>query len=214
MAEADRDRPSLQVIQGSGGSQDGAAHLTDFERRISTGQLGLAILLVSLGMLFAATLVAFLIIRYRTVGWANGLPALPGGLWVSTAIILTVSVLLHLAVKAARQGDASRLLSAVIGAMGFGLVFLVTQGLNWWHMVASEMPPDTANLYAFMFYLLTGTHAAHVLGGLVPLAVTLVNARAGRYTPKSHEGIRLTAQYWHFLDVVWLILLLVMLGTA
>lgn len=219
MGEADGDRPKLKVIQGSGGpksagSSNDSPHLSEFERRISAGQLGLLILLISLSMLFAATVVGFLVIRYRTVGWANGLPSLPSGLWVSTAMLLVVSGLLHLSVRAARAGDDSRLLSALLGAMGFAVIFLLTQGLNWWHMVAAEMPPDIANLYAFTFYLLTGTHAAHVIGGLVPLAVTLVNARAGRYRPESHEGVRLTAQYWHFLDVVWLILLAVMLGTA
>ncbi|MEO0814428.1 MAG: cytochrome c oxidase subunit 3 [Myxococcota bacterium] len=201
------DRPHLEVVQGG-------AHQTRFEREVSAGQLGLWILLASLGMLFAATVVGFLIIRYRTDGWAQGLPGLPVGLLWSTGIILGASVTLFLAVRAARRGEASRLVQMLWASLALAIAFMVAQAINWLDMVQADMPPNTANLYAFTFYLLTGTHAAHVLGGLIPLSITLRNAIRGRYSATQFEGVSLTAQYWHFLDIVWLILLGVMWGTT
>ncbi len=204
---AEPERPRLEVV-------DGGAHESAFEREVSAGQLGLWILLASLAVLFASTVIGYLVVRYRTEGWAQGLPALPTGLLVSTGIIVATSATLWLAVRAARAGDRPRLVQMLWASMGLALTFLVAQAINWLEMVGADMPPDVANLYAFTFYLLTGTHAAHVLGGLVPLAITLRNATRGRYDEKHHEGVSLTAQYWHFLDVVWLVLLGVMYGTT
>lgn len=204
---AEPERPRLEIVEGG-------ADQSSFEREVSAGQLGLWILLASLGVLFAATIVGFLVIRYRTEGWAQGLPGLPDGLFISTGLIVGTSATLWLAVRAARVSDRPRLVQTLWASLGLALAFLVAQAINWLEMVRADMPPDTANLYAFTFYLLTGTHAAHVLGGFVPLAVTLRNASRGRYHANDHEGLRLTAQYWHFLDVVWLILLGIMWGTT
>ena len=56
------------------------------------------------------------------------------------------------------------------------------------------------------FYVLTGIHAAHIVGGLIPLIIVATRATTGRYTPAYYPGVRYTAMYWHFLDVVWLTL--------
>jgi cytochrome c oxidase subunit 3 len=69
-------------------------------------------------------------------------------------------------------------------------------------MVADDVLPDQS-LLVWFFYLLTILHAAHVLFGLVPLALVAMRARAGRYTPEDHEAIHLVGMYWHFLLVTW-----------
>ena len=70
------------------------------------------------------------------------------------------------------------------------------------------------NLYGFLFYLLTGLHALHVVGGLVPLAVTTARAWQGKYTAVAHAGVEHVALYWHFLDVIWLVLFGVLVLTS
>jgi len=62
-------------------------------------------------------------------------------------------------------------------------------------------------LYPFTFYMLTGLHAAHVVGGFIPLGITIGNARRRRYTSSHYEGVWLCRQYWDFLGVVWVVLL-------
>ena len=71
-----------------------------------------------------------------------------------------------------------------------------------------------SSLYAYLFYVLTGLHAAHVIGGLVPLVVVTVNSAYGRYSSVFSAGVRQIAIYWHFLGVVWLVLFAVILATA
>ncbi|MEO0593067.1 MAG: heme-copper oxidase subunit III [Myxococcota bacterium] len=200
-SNSEPSRPALSVVDGGMDSGPEA---------ISSRQLGLWIFLVSLGVLFAATVVAYLIVRFRNDGWSQGLPSLPRGLLINTASLLVTSAALWQALRAVQRDDARRLVMSLWVAFGFAIVFLVGQILNWVQMIRADMPPNLANLYAFTFYMLTGTHAAHVLGGFVPLVITLKRAQSGRYNSSSYEGVQLTARYWHFLDIVWLILLAVM----
>ncbi|MFH1681903.1 MAG: cytochrome c oxidase subunit 3 [Candidatus Eisenbacteria bacterium] len=74
-------------------------------------------------------------------------------------------------------------------------------------------PPSTGPgaLFGFTFYMLTGLHAAHVLGGLIALAVVTARAHRGAYSAADHAGIELCARYWHFLDIVWIVLFAVLL---
>lgn len=197
-SKSEPSRPALSVVNG--GIRAGPETL-------SSRQLGLWIFLVSLGVLFAATVVAYLIIRFRSDGWSQGLPSLPLGLLINTATLLITSAALWQAIRAAQRDDTGRLVTSLWVAMGFAVAFMIGQLLNWVQMIRADMPPNLANLYAFTFYMLTGTHAAHVLGGFVPLAITLKRAHAGCYDSSSYEGLQLTARYWHFLDIVWLILL-------
>jgi cytochrome c oxidase subunit 3 len=69
----------------------------------------------------------------------------------------------------------------------------------------------SANLYGFTFYMLTGLHAAHVIGGLALLAIVTVRAFCGRYSANAHAGVLYSTMYWHFLDGVWLVMFAVML---
>jgi len=171
-----------------------------------TGTLGMVIFLVSLSVLFAANLVGYFVIRLRAEDWPPpGMPGLPTGLWFSTLIILISSITIQGAVFAVRLDRLILLRVLLVLTTLLGLGFLVCQSLNWRRLFAAQVPP-TLNLYAYTFYTLTGLHAAHVLGGLIQLGVVTVKAFRGRYWSLFHPGVRYAAMYWHFLDVVWLIL--------
>lgn len=175
------------------------------------GSLGLVLFLASLTMLFLASLVGYLVVRLRADVWPPpGSASLPGGLWVSTAIILACSVTAHAAVAGIRKGNQIRLLVGLLATAALGVAFLMLQGFNWVQLTAADVRPDR-DLYGFTFYMLTGLHAAHVIGGLIPLGITLVKAYLGKYTWASYAGVRHVATYWHFLDVVWLVLFAVLL---
>jgi cytochrome c oxidase subunit 3 len=93
----------------------------------------------------------------------------------------------------------------------FSLAFLAAQSSNWYRVL--ELNPVLRNqeLALFTFYMLTGVHALHVIGGFVPLGYVLYRAYQREYSSSRHEGVKLCIQYWHFLGVVWLLLLAVML---
>ena len=85
--------------------------------------------------------------------------------------------------------------------------FLGLQSYAWyriWQAVAGS-----GRSYLTMFYFMTGLHAAHVIGGLVPLVIVTVNAYRGLYGRKKNAAVRFTAVYWHFLDVVWCVIFVV-----
>jgi heme/copper-type cytochrome/quinol oxidase subunit 3 len=176
--------------------------------RISPRQFGVLILMGSMSVLFAATLIAYVWTRLGNPIWKTPeMPALPLGLLASTAMIAGMSGSMHLALRDVRQNKNESLLRALWLALGFGAAFMLAQALNWRTMAPGLNAPVPHPLYPFTFYMLTGVHAAHVVGGFIPLAITLVNARRRRYTSSAHEGLRLCGQYWDFLGAVWLILL-------
>jgi cytochrome c oxidase subunit 3 len=171
-------------------------------------------LVASLSMLFGATLMGYVVVRSRAAAWPPpGVPGLPSGLLLSTAILLASSVAVWVALDGARRGRQSALRGGLLAALVLGAAFLASQTICWFSLVARHFTMRT-NLYGFLFYLLTGLHALHVVGGLVPLGVTTVRAWQGRYTAAAHEGVVHVALYWHFLDVIWLVLFAVLTLTS
>jgi heme/copper-type cytochrome/quinol oxidase subunit 3 len=123
---------------------------------------------------------------------------------VSTLALLVSSFTMQRAVAAGRSGDPRQGGMMVVTVL-LALAFLVMQGVAWAQLVRENLT-ITDNLYAWSFYVLTGLHAAHVIGGLPPMAITTWRAMRGRYGPDNHRGIVYCAMYWHFLDAVWIVL--------
>ncbi len=176
----------------------------------SVGRMGMWLLLASLGVLFTACLVGFLVVRMRAPVWPPpGSPSLPGGLWVSTMLLVVLSLSLVLAERAVRAGREASLVRWLSVSVLLSLAFLGAQVSNWMRMAAGETLP-AQSLFVWGFYVLTFLHAAHVIFGLVPLVLVTLRARRGAYTADSSEGIHLVALYWHFLLVTWIAVFAVM----
>lgn len=174
------------------------------ESRGSVRRLAMWLLLASLGVLFSATLVGFLVLRARADVWPPpGTPPLPAGLWISTALLVILSAVLVLAERGARSGRRSTLDRMLAASDLLAVAFLAAQVANWMRMAEYSVLPDQS-LFVWFFYVLTILHAAHVLFGLVPLILVTVRARAGRYTADDWEGVHLVGMYWHFLFVTWI----------
>ena len=170
------------------------------------GKLGMILFLMSLSVLFAAGMVGYLAIRLRADAWPPpGMPGLPVGLWLSTVILLAGSGTIHWALVSARRDGRTALLAALVVTLVLGVLFLVSQAANWAALMDIQVTAS-ANLYGFTFFMLTGLHGGHVIGGLVLLAVVTVRAFRGRYTAEAHAGVVYSAMYWHFLDAVWLVM--------
>ncbi len=170
--------------------------------------------LVSLTVLFLASIVATIIMRVRAGSWPPpGMPPPPRGLWLSTAILIVSSATMQWAVESARRDRRDSLKIATLLTTILGFAFLGSQVANWLHWVGQNAT-IRSSLYAYLFYVLTGLHALHVLGGLVPLVIVSVNSAYGRYSSVFHAGVRQVAIYWHFLGVVWIVLFAVILATS
>lgn len=163
------------------------------------GVLKLVVLLAcgAIASFFLALVVAYYW-RRMTPGFWQPVP-LPGALWLSTGIILISSVVFEFARKVYKDGNravAARLLS-VTGILG--VAFLASQ-TSAWRMLVERGVYLAANPYSSFFYIFTGLHAAHLVGGLVGLGVVVFGRKTRR------EVIDAAAYYWHFLGVLWLIL--------
>jgi cytochrome c oxidase subunit 3 len=189
------------------GNGKGARNVSTKDRPApGAGPFGMAIFLVSLAVLFLASLVAYVVIRLQAEVWPPpDLPALPRTLLVSTALIFLGSVTIQTAVVFARRNRQWALRVSLLATFLLGCAFLVSQTVSWAHLVIARTTP-TSHLFGWLFYFLTGLHAAHVVGGLIPLGVVTVNAFYGRYSPLHDTGVRFSAVYWHFLGGVWITL--------
>lgn len=174
--------------------------------RPDLGRMGIWLLIAALGMFFAASLVGTLVVRARAQAWPPpGTPDVVPGLWLSTALLLLSSATMAGALTAIRRGHQIHLRRRLAFTLLLGVGFLASQAINWWSLVHTTLTVSS-HLFGFTFYVLTGLHAVHVVGGLVPLSVVTWRAGSGRFTADHHAGVLYTAMYWHFLDVVWLVL--------
>jgi heme/copper-type cytochrome/quinol oxidase subunit 3 len=178
--------------------------------------MGMVLFLLSLGMVFGATIIAYVVVRLQLVAandWKpEGSPSLSWLLLLSTFLLLCSSFSIHTAVRSARRGFPGRLVGRWMSvACVLALAFLASQIVVWIDLARANLIFDES-LYAWTFYLLTGLHALHVLCGLPPLALTTRNAWRGHYGADavSRSGLGHCAAYWHFLDGVWVVLLLVL----
>jgi cytochrome c oxidase subunit 3 len=186
----------------------GKSPFADEQARFAAGMQGMRLFLLSLAILFGSCLIGFICIRLLAVDVPEDLPPLPAGLWVSTMLLLASSVFMQAAVVGARRERHGALRVGLGATTLLGVAFLAVQTACW----ISWAGPMRASLggaeRVFLltgFYVLTGMHALHVVGGLVPLAVVTVRAWAGRSAQASLPGVTYTAMYWHFLGAVWVV---------
>ncbi len=166
--------------------------------RFDAGRFGMWIFLVVLAVLFASTILGYLVVRIeqgdRFV--PADAPPPPPILALSTVLLLLSSVTMHGAMRAGRTGDP-RQGGRMVATLALALGFLVVQAIAWRELLVQNLTISD-NLYAWSFYVLTALHAAHVLGGVAPLAITTWRASRGLHTADNHRGITYCAMYWHF----------------
>jgi cytochrome c oxidase subunit 3 len=172
--------------------------------------LGLTWFLGGITMLLGASVVGYLIVRIRAEVWPPpGIPSVPMTLWISTAVLIMSSVTMHGALSGIREGNQRALKSGLILTMLLGLTFLVSQTFNGAAIYRAVLG-ETKEVFSFTFFMLTTLHAAHIIGGLIPLAMVTKNAFRGSYDEENHTGVRLVGIYWHYLDVVWFLMCVIL----
>lgn len=129
---------------------------------------------------------------------AIGLPA------INTAILLTSSVTITLAHHALRAGHRKPLIWWLAATVVLGVIFLFFQVEEY--MIAYQEMGLTlsSGIYGSTFFMLTGFHGFHVTMGATMIAIILIRAIKGHFTPEKHFAFEAVAWYWHFVDVVWL----------
>jgi cytochrome c oxidase subunit III len=176
------------------------------ERRASPLAVGVVVWLASEVMFFGGLFAAWFVLKgANEPEWppaGEEVDALRMGFF--TAVLLASSVTVHLAVEAAEHGRRRGVLRWLAATIGLGAVFLAHEAFEW-----AELPFGfDSSAFSSIFYLLTGFHGAHVLGGLVLMGtVAWVALGPGSRVPLG-QTIRVTSYYWHFVDAVWVVLYL------
>jgi cytochrome c oxidase subunit 3 len=178
---------------------DGSGPIADPSR------FGLLTFLGTISMLFIGFTSTY-IVRESAADWTPLAP--PPVLFLNTGVLLLSSVALERSRRLLKAWDLAGT-QAWLGFTGaLGALFVVGQILTW-RALAHEGIFLATNIHSSFFYLLTGLHAVHLLGGLVWFVVLLVRSRSLGLTPGS-DGLGLLATYWHFLAGLWLYLLYVL----
>ncbi len=178
-------------------------------------KIGLGIFLAVVGGLFALLISAYIIrvdIAALNIADRVRLPA-PKLLWLNTGVLVLSSVALHWARLESRRGQMDEVRTDLLIAAISALAFVVGQLLAWRQLTQAGyfLASNPGNSF---FYLLTGAHGLHVLGGLVVLVRIIAKMWRGAPLVQMRQGIELCAIYWHFLLLIWLIVFSLAMGWA
>ena len=171
--------------------------------RVNSQVLGMLLFIISEVMVFGAFFTAYFFIRVVSGdSWpAEGMELPKAVAGVNTAILVSSSFTVHWALEGAKRGNRFALQAGITTTFLLGATFLFIQINEYVHVGFS--PSQSAQ--ASIFYGLTGLHGAHVFVGLTLLAMVVVRSFRGHFTPESHLGVEVPGIYWHFVDIMWLV---------
>ena len=123
---------------------------------------------------------------------------------INTALLLSSGVTLTIAHHALSANQRAKTITFMWLTVALGLVFLFVQGYEYFHAYNDLNLKLTSGMYGSTFYMLTGFHGFHVFLGMLMLLFITLRLQKGHFTPEKHFGFEGAAWYWHFVDVVWL----------
>ena len=199
------------IPHGPGGHGHDASHEhhgpppANSSSRVEPQLLGMLLFIISEIMVFGAFFTAYFFIRLVAEGhqWfpfdGYELPVAIAGM--NTAILLSSSLTMHWAQTSVKNGNRFGLKAGMLLTTLLGATFLGIQLNEYVHI--GFAPQDHAQ--GTIFYGLTGLHGAHVFVGLTLLTMVTVRSFRGHFTPEHHHGVEVPGIYWHFVDVMWII---------
>lgn len=165
---------------------------------------------------FGALFAYYFFIRSGT-GWSTaGLPDLVNSLVLAnTALLVASSFTLHWAHVAIRNENRRNFLLGMALTLLLGVVFIGGQVLEYYEFIVEKGFTLTSGLFASAFFGLTGLHGLHVTLGAVIIGIVFVRGLRGQYSAERHVSVTTASMYWHFVDIIWVFLVVVLyLGAA
>jgi cytochrome c oxidase subunit III len=190
-------------VDGNGNWPSRGAAPTDPAR---TASMGMAFALAAIAMLFVAFTTTYL--GHRGDGEWKPVP-LPWILWLDTGILIASSIAVEWGRRQLRAGNTIGFVRALTAGGALGVAFLAGQLLAW-QQLARQGVYLSSHPHSSFFYLLTGAHGVHLLGGLVAFAVLLPRAWRGALTSPGSVAVNVVSTYWHFLTGLWLYVFIIL----
>ena len=173
---------------------------------IPVGKFGMWVFLVSEIMFFTGLIGSYIVLRLGSPSWPH-----PGEvlntplLGINTVVLLSSSLTMALALAAAQQDRQAAVKRNLLLTALLGIAFLAIKGYDYIHMWHRGFT-ISSSLFGSCYYLLTGFHALHVLSGVILLLYLFVSASRGMFSAANYGRIEYSGLYWHFIDIVWVIL--------
>jgi cytochrome c oxidase subunit 3 len=180
---------------------------------ISNVVLGMLLFLTSEVMFFAGLFAAYFSVRAHAPLWPPLNPETSEAFHVeilplvgpATVLLILSSLTCQNAVWGIRRGDRVAFVRNIAVTFVIGITFLVMQAIDY-AVLGSEGLTIASGPYGTTYFTLTGFHGAHVFGGVVMLGVVLYRGMAGQFSARHHDAVEAASLYWHFVDVVWILL--------
>jgi heme/copper-type cytochrome/quinol oxidase subunit 3 len=170
---------------------------------------GMWAFLASDAMTFAALLTSAALLRAQSRDWPSATTAFNLGAAIAMTILLLVSSgFMVRALSGIKQNNHKQFRTFLLSAILCGAAFVILQGLEWHELIRRGMTMTQnswgVELFGATFYVLTGFHGLHVLGGVIYLTVILLRGRRGHYHAEHYAAVEVAGLYWHFVDIVWI----------
>jgi cytochrome c oxidase subunit III len=177
------------------------------KRKIHPHKFTLWMGLGSIIMMFAGFTSAY-IVKRNQANWVSF--ELPVVFWYSTAVILLSSVTIMLALKNFRQRQMLQYRGLVVATLFLGVLFIALQIVGFKQLTANNIT-FTGNVSYSFLYTIIGIHAVHVVGGVIALVILFAKAFSKKTRSYNSMPVELTGTYWHFVDFLWIYLLIFLL---
>ncbi|MBI3322013.1 MAG: heme-copper oxidase subunit III [Candidatus Omnitrophica bacterium] len=183
-----------------------SAHVEHPLLDIPVGKFGMWVFLISEIMFFTGLIGSYVVLRLGSVDWLR-----PGNilntmlLGLNTIVLLSSSLTMALGLNAIQQGRQRALKRNLLLTALLGVTFLAIKGYDYLHMWHRGFTMSSS-LFGSCYYLLTGFHALHVLSGVILLGYLFTAASRGMFSAANYGRIEYSGLYWHFVDIVWVIL--------
>ncbi len=170
----------------------------------SPRRLGVIGLIAAEASLFAVFVVAYLFYIGKSLSGPYPREVLEAPIFISVCLWAS-SATVWLATRALHRGDVRRASVWLLLTVALGGVFLGGTAMEWRRLIEEHGLTIGSNLFGTSFYSLVGLHASHVTAGLAILTLVLVFAWTGSLRPTHGEHVEMVSWYWHFVDVVWVL---------
>jgi cytochrome c oxidase subunit 3 len=169
---------------------------------------GFLLFLVSDIVLFSSFIFAYLYMRNSGQGWPPPGVIRPGIALggMNAAILFSSGVTMHYALENFKHGNFMRYATLMIATIVLGCLFLAGQGIEYTILIAHHVTWAGSGIFGASFYTLTGMHGFHVSMGVIYLTILLLQSIHGVYDKNHFFGLTAGTLYWHFVDVIWVVL--------
>jgi cytochrome c oxidase subunit 3/cytochrome o ubiquinol oxidase subunit 3 len=197
---------SISANLAAAGNRSGfAERLAAHRESLTPQQWGMLSFLLSEVAFFSTLIVAY--VAFLGQDQSGPTPAvLSLRLVIGTTIcLLSSSGTIHVAEKRLRAGSRGEFLLWWTATIALGMLFLAGTAYEWHGLIIEHQLTISRNLFGTTYYTLVGFHALHVTVGVFAMLITLTLAVRGAVTARNHTGVELVSWYWHFVDVVWIV---------